>query len=146
MTIKTFKVAEFNTLSVLSEMGAQNVRYLENGKPVADNCYVSVSHSGDTAVVCKSDRPIGIDIEKIDTPREFQRLAERYFSSAELQYFNDEPTAQRFYEIWTKKEAYSKISGEGIKMIARGFDTFSLKDVTFKTEKRENYIITVCEV
>lgn len=131
--------------NALTAMGAEGIKYLENGKPVADNCYVSVSHSGTLGAVCMSDRPVGIDVEKIDADRNFVKLSNRLFGIKEQQYFCKNPTPQTFYEMWTRKEAYSKISGEGIRKIQRGFDTFLLSDVSFQTEIINGYAITLCE-
>lgn len=134
-----------STKNALRELGAENLRYLPNGKPVADNCFVSVTHSGDSAAVCASNRPIGIDMEKADAVRDFRKIAERFFSEKELEYYKENPIPLRFYEIWTRKEAYSKISGDGLKDIFRKTDTLSLDGYSFKTESCGEYVITVCE-
>lgn len=134
-----------STKSALCELGAENLRYLLNGKPVADSCFVSVTHSGDCAAVCTSDRPVGIDMEKADAVRDFRKIAERFFSEKELEYYREKPVPVRFYEIWTRKEAYSKISGDGLKDIFRKTDTLSLDGYSFKTKRYGGYVITVCE-
>lgn len=139
------KPESFAAAKALIDMGAENLRYGENGKPVADNCFVSISHSGDTVAVCKGENPVGIDIELIDDKRNFEKLANRVFCGKELEYFKEIPTAERFYEIWTQKEAYSKIGGEGTVEIMKGFDIFDLTDYTFQSETVNNYVISICE-
>ena len=129
----------------LLEMGVQHLQYENSGKPIADNCFVSISHSSSAVAVCKSDMPVGIDIEKIDGKRNFAGIARRYFHGAESEFFFTNPSAERFYEIWTKKEAYSKMLGGGLADILSGFDAFSLDSVKFQTYKLNGYIITVCE-
>ena len=131
--------------AALIDMGVLNLHYEENGKPLADNCFVSISHSENMIAVCTSDKPVGIDIEYIDDSRNFCRLADRFFKGKELEAFNNSPNALTFYEIWTKKEAYSKILGSGTAELFKGFDVFSLNNAVFHTEQANDYIITLCE-
>lgn len=129
----------------LTEMGVLHLRYEKSGKPISDDCFVSISHSSSAVAVCKSDTPVGIDIEKIDRERNFDGLAKKYFHGAESKIFFEDPSAEGFYEIWTKKEAYSKILGGGLADILNGFDVYSLDSVKFTTYRINGYIITVCE-
>ena len=129
----------------LLSMGVENLHYDENKKPLADNSFVSISHSKDMVAVCKSDKPVGIDIEFMVTDRDYKKIANRFYKGKELEYFNSRSTAESFYEIWTKKEAYSKISGQGAIEIFNGFDVFSLEGYEFQTEIVENFVISVCE-
>lgn len=130
--------------SELLNMGVQNLWYDRN-KPMADNCFVSISHSGDMVAVCTSDRPIGIDIEKINASRNLEKLSKRVFKGQELEFFTKNPTPKNFYEIWTKKEAYSKINGQGAIEIMKGFDIFDLQTYEFQTEIIDDYVLSVCE-
>ncbi len=139
------KEESFAAAQALIDMGVQGLRYEENGKPVAENCFVSISHSGDMVAVCKSENPVGVDIEKIDSDRDIKKIATRFYHGKELEYFDKNPTADLFFEIWTKKEAYSKIGGEGVAEVFKGFDVFSLDNYVFETEKASEYMISVCE-
>lgn len=147
MTEKRVFDYKFDTepYEVLSSMGVVGISKLQNGKPVAENCFISVSHSDTKCAVCKSENPVGIDIEKIED-RKFDSLVERFFSDNEKEYYNKNKTSTAFYEIWTRKEAFSKITGEGIKEIFKLTDTFSLDGYNFQTEKLDGYILTVCEM
>jgi 4'-phosphopantetheinyl transferase len=72
-------------------------------------------HLGEIAIIALSRaRPPGIDVERIDDKRPWPAIAERFFSPRECAYLNEAPTPDRFFEIWTKKEAYVKLTGEGI--------------------------------
>lgn len=128
----------------LADMGVVNLHYDENGKPLADNCYVSISHSGNMVAVCTGESPVGIDIEQIDRQRDTEKIARRFFCGKELDFVLGAP-AERFYEIWTKKEAYSKIGGKGVVEIAAKFDVLSLEGYEFETEIVGDYAISVCE-
>lgn len=131
--------------TALLSMGVENLHYDEHNKPFADNCYVSISHSKDMVAVCKSDKPVGIDIEFMSADRDYQKIAKRFYKGKELEYLNTHPSATTFYEIWTKKEAYSKISGQGTIEIFEGFDVLSVDGYDFQTEYIENYVLSVCE-
>ncbi len=131
--------------SELLSMGVVNLHYDENNKPLADNCYVSISHSKEMVAVCRSDKPVGIDVEFMSIDRDYKKIANRFYKGKELEYFNASPTAETFYDIWTKKEAYSKISGQGTIEIFEGFDVLSLNGYSFQTEYVENYALSVCE-
>lgn len=139
------KTESVSSAVALKNMGAENLRYDEKGKPIADNCFVSISHSGNVIAVCKSDRPVGIDVEKISGNRDFKKLSERFFSPAENEKFDENPTAECFYRIWTAKESYAKITGEGLKAIVKGFDIFNLPEYNFETEITNGYVVTLCE-
>lgn len=129
----------------LLNMGVENLRYEENGKPIADNGFVSISHSGDMVTVCTSEKPIGIDIELIDDKRNLEKLSNRVFCGKELETFKNNPTPEQFYKIWTQKEAYSKIEGQGVNEIMKGFDIFDLQDYEFHTEFVNDYALSICE-
>lgn len=92
----------------------------ENGKPYAENLNIhfNISHSDDVVICAVSDEPVGVDIEKI---REIDlKVAHRVFNSKECDYvFEDkDKTYERFFEIWTRREAYAKLSGDGISKIS----------------------------
>lgn len=149
--IKVFEYSETNqkghlarACEELERLGAKNISYLKNGKPVADNLFVSISHSNGRCAVCVSEKEIGIDIEKI-TDRGFEKIVRRIFGEKEKEYYFKNKTPQIFYEIWTRKEAYSKISGDGIRDIMKATDTFSLEGYEFKTQIQDGFVLTVCE-
>ncbi len=104
------------------------------GKPYLKNYpdfYFNISHSKGGVAVVFSDSPVGIDIELLREPD--LKVADRYFCENERNYINSRPDNQsaRFFEIWTKKEAYVKQSGEGISAI------FFALDVTDKSLSRK---------
>lgn len=99
----------------------------ENGKPYAKelNVEFSISHSNDIVVCAVCDKPIGIDVEKIRpvnlavakrvcTEPELFYLFGHTPSEDDFQYTEDKAILTRFFELWTKKEAYVKCSGKGL--------------------------------
>lgn len=122
----------------------------ENGKPTLDFCFFSISHSGDIAVCAVSDYPVGADVQYMS---DFKKR-EKYmlFTASESGYVNERDYEQRFYTLWTMKEAYIKaIGGKTADMAYIELVTPKLGinkkfgDFIFKTEKQGNYILTVCE-
>lgn len=111
--------------------GAFSFEYTTEKKPYLakkfDGQCVSfnVSHSnGQSLVAISLERNIGIDIEKIRNDVEHEKLAKRFFSLAEYealkQYEGD--TAQAFFAVWTRKEAFVKAVGKGIAFGLNEFD------------------------
>lgn len=104
---------------VLNRHG-KNIRdmaYTLSGKPIIDGLYFNISHSKGKVVCVVSDREVGCDIEKIGKER--TGLAERYFTENEQSYLercSKEERVEEFYRIWTMKEAYLKMTGEGLKV------------------------------
>ncbi len=94
-------------------------RYGEKGKPfLADiPLYFSLSHSGRFVLCAVSGREIGADIQKIRKGNE-ERIARRFFAAQEQEALaacsDEEARIRLFYELWARKEAYGKLTGEGI--------------------------------
>lgn len=128
------------------------------GKPYCVNTpdiYFNISHSSDIAVAVVSDTPTGIDIEKIRPVS--LKLARRACTDNELLYvFGRKPDTsdysvefphpvyERFFEIWTAKEAYFKCIGTGItdlKSIDTLTDSFKKKII-----KRDGFIIHIVTI
>ena len=78
-----------------------------------DGVYVSVSHSGPWAVCVTADAPVGVDVEVVRSAQE--KFMRRVCSEQEMAYIRsgDDGDCQRFWEIWTAKEALFKLTGKG---------------------------------
>ncbi len=116
----------------------------DNGKPYLLNCdgvYFNIAHTEGMVAVALSDKEIGIDVEKIRT--RCPSLCERYFTEAEQRYvLSDEKLcAERFFEVWTRKEAFAKRSGEGLAKTLK--DDRALKDETIKTFVADGFSVSV---
>ena len=84
----------------------------ERGKPVIEDGFVSLSHSGRFAVCALSPVPVGIDIEAeryVDPG-----LAPRILSPMELKEYQADPSGGYLLERFVIKEAYLKLTGEGV--------------------------------
>lgn len=80
--------------------------------------HFNISHSEDVALygitpACR----IGVDVEYVRTFPDYDRVAQEFFPRAEcksLEATSEELRAQRFLELWTRKEALLKATGEGL--------------------------------
>ena len=102
---------------VLAEHGisANSVRIGKHGKPEVPGIHFNLSHSENLVVCAVSDKPVGCDVEKIkEVPH---TLAERFFSEKEREYLSacsGEAYKEAFFRLWTMKESYAKMTGEGM--------------------------------
>ena len=92
------------------------IKNLPSGKPVAEvngkEVFVSLTHSGDFVACAVSDTSVGIDLE---VKREVKPSLFKALNEDELEFVNkSEDKNSAFLEIWTAKEAYLKITGEGL--------------------------------
>lgn len=109
---------------ILNEHGKSmgDMFYSETGKPMIDGIFFSISHSANRVMCAVSSQTVGCDIEKIEAgenlEHRFEKIAKRFFSKREVQELEDAPEEERrnlFYRIWTMKESYVKMTGEGLK-------------------------------
>ena len=78
----------------------------------------NLTHSAGLALVAISpDGEVGIDVEKIRLLPNARRIAERFFTPTESAALNALPEAEAtpaFFDLWTRKEALAKSTGQGI--------------------------------
>lgn len=115
----------------------------EYGKPYFcdyPDIHFSISHTDGAIFVAVSNGNIGVDIEKISRAR--KGVMQKSFTDDEKQYCDGQD--ERFFEIWTKKEAYAKYTGKGL---SEGFSAFSVlsdkKEMLYTTQYDE-YMLSVC--
>lgn len=90
-------------------------RYGPNGKPEVDGVEFNVAHTGDLALCAISDRPVGVDVERVRPMKNAAALAERWFHAEEVARIAAavDPLAE-FFRTWTMKEAALKLVGVGV--------------------------------
>lgn len=111
-------------LSEQTEAFSLTYRYGEKGKPYFREiplCF-SLSHSGDYVLCAVSRQEVGADLQKIQ-PVDVWKLAKRFFSESEcrtLERCESEGERQRlFFGFWSRKEAFGKLTGEGVAAVLR---------------------------
>jgi 4'-phosphopantetheinyl transferase len=98
--------------------------YGAHGKPClagshgGSGWHFNLAHSQDLALLAVTKTaPVGVDVEHIRLPEDADQLVARFFSPRERAAFqrlvqDQKPTV--FFNLWTRKEAWLKATGEGI--------------------------------
>lgn len=152
--------ASFLFVYTLRQMGREDlidkVVFSDNGKPYFEGektLFFNMSHSESMAMCVFSDAAVGGDIQYCQ--KDVKGIADRFYTAGERQYMynTDDGTASemdcdadiirdRFYRIWTRKESYIKLTGEGLSKSFDSFDVFGL-DCDFVETKIDDYRICV---
>ena len=102
----------------------------ENGKPQIQGICFNLSHSEDMVICTVSEKPVGCDVEKI---KEINlKIADRFFSKKEVEYlktFDEKNRTDVFFRLWTMKESYIKMTGEGMRLSLDQFEIIFDEDV-----------------
>jgi 4'-phosphopantetheinyl transferase len=98
--------------------------YGPNGKPAlagradATALHFNLAHSEDLALLAVTRAGnVGIDVERIRPLENVEELVARFFSPCESGAFQNLPASEKpvaFFNLWTRKEAWLKATGEGI--------------------------------
>ena len=120
-------------------------RFGAHGKPEISELPLnfSLSHSGSYVICAVSERRIGADIQQLkDT--DSRKLAQRFFAESEykeLEKCGESGRQRLFFEMWTRKEAYGKLTGEGV-IPALKRETYEVCWADFPAP--EGYALAVC--
>jgi phosphopantetheine--protein transferase-like protein len=101
-----------NPDEILYRLGAK-------GKPeLNDNSlFFNISHTTDSFVIAISENfPVGVDLEGLNKHLNYEPIVKRFFSEKEAEYILNTPveSKDRFFLLWTRKEALLKAIGTGI--------------------------------
>lgn len=120
-------------LSRYTGISPESLRFAEgeHGKPALvgtpRDVQFNLSHSGDwLACAVTVGTPVGVDLEFCNPKRVSMKVARRFFREEEfasLEGFDGLPLTERFYDLWTLKEAAVKARGEALApgLSAHGF-------------------------
>lgn len=129
------------------------------GKPIfiqPKNLDFSLSHSGFIAVCAISDKPCGIDIERV---RDYDpSIVKRFFTKYDFEFIEDYPQeeqSKKFTEMWTFKEATSKMLDRPLMQVLQWIDYSEYADCIKETPtgtltwnkqgfEFRDYYITLC--
>ena len=130
-----------STYLLLKQIGVDinSLHYDENGKPLLNNKWISISHDEDIVVVALSDENLGVDILSID--KQYDLLQKSF----------DIQDKEEFMKTWVVMESFMKYLGLGLKagykniriVLADGtvFYKGELVDVEFITSKIDNHYL-----
>lgn len=115
--------------------------YGKEGKPYLPEkpeiCF-NLSHSGEYVCCAIGDVQVGVDLQKKTPVKE--RIAERFFTAADIQKLSmcrEEERNDLFFRMWSIKESFIKLTGEGL---TRGINSFEIdwqKGVILEEGKNE---------
>lgn len=98
--------------------------YSPNGKPTLagqfakTGIHFNLAHSEELALIAVTRIGIvGVDVERVRAVKEMDHLVARFFSPRESEAFQKVSEAEKpaaFFNLWTRKEALLKATGEGI--------------------------------
>jgi 4'-phosphopantetheinyl transferase len=95
----------------------------EYGKPFFNeqaDFHFNLSHSGDWVVCAVDNKPVGIDVEEI-SPIDLD-ISKNYFSTDEHKdLLSKADKIAYFFTLWTLKESYIKIVGQGLSLPLNSF-------------------------
>ncbi|MGE6487387.1 4'-phosphopantetheinyl transferase family protein [Paenisporosarcina sp. NPDC076898] len=129
----------------LKIQGSVLIQKNKYGKPFlvnSPNIHYNISHTKGIMVCAISACYVGIDIERIKNFN--KRIPKRFFTENEQNYIysREEDQNNRFFEVWTRKEAYVKWIGKGLEMPLDSFDVLSIENIY--TFSYGVYTISVC--
>lgn len=125
---RLFLISRVLTKSVLADkLGISphqvNIQLQPNGKPFVQDgktIYFNLSHSADVIVLAVTEEgEIGVDVERVNREFEWRRV-DSVLALSEIDWIQENESTdpfsvyQRFFQIWTLKEAYIKCTGEGM--------------------------------
>lgn len=133
---------------------ADDIAILPSGKPVilGGERFFSLSHSGEYAVCAVSDKPIGVDIQRIAPIPE--RVIKRFCTGREQKQLNDSLEREKAaVKLWALKESYLKASEKSLsEVFGREFVISADDSVTGVKgyccslfEQIDGYVTAVCE-
>lgn len=86
--------------------------YKESGQPTIQNGHISISHTEGYAACAIAREPVGIDVERGHT---FSKAAAKRILSPQEELLRESANADELLSrIWTVKESFLKMTGEGI--------------------------------
>jgi 4'-phosphopantetheinyl transferase len=90
----------------------------EGARPTGGALHFNLAHSEGVGVLAVTrTAPVGVDVEQVRRLLEFRELVGQFFSVREAAEFSRLPWEQQpaaFFNLWTRKEALLKATGEGI--------------------------------
>lgn len=112
-----------------------------NGKPYFKcgcDLYFGISHDSDLVAVALSEQNVGIDVQSNHNFANCEKIAERFFTDRECSDIQN--GISDFFDVWTKKEAFCKLSDIPLSSI---IGSKLPQNVFFYTSKTENSTLSL---
>jgi 4'-phosphopantetheinyl transferase len=124
------------------EVGEIRFEYNANGKPAMrarePALRFNLAHCDDLAVLAVTRAAeVGVDVERLRPLKDADDIADRFFSRTESEGLKALTATQKpagFFNLWTRKEAWLKATGEGLS------DSLNQVEVSFLPEERARLV------
>lgn len=110
------------------------VHYKENNKPYINGLYFNISHSYHMVAIIISDEECGIDIECLNNNKNIEKLKRRFNIVSDTEFFKQ----------WTRKEAYLKKIGTGIKISSLFEEVKNITTEKVEDKEGNSYFFSYC--
>jgi phosphopantetheinyl transferase len=150
--VKQYKIEEGRKEHLIStylkNCYVKNYYLNEKGKPISKDVKFNISHShGIVVLALNKDREIGVDIELVRPSS--NELKSRICSDFEYNFATDD---EKFMSIWTAKEAFLKMTGDGLIHDLKSINVLPLNSLKIikncsvfeKTININGYVISIC--
>lgn len=116
------------------------------GKPYLkgmEQCHYNISNTDGMVVCAVSDICVGVDVERRKPFR--KGILRKCASNLETEYILEteekKQQEERFFQLWTLKESYIKMTGEGMRIPLQevAFEQLKEKETTIKCNKRGSF-------
>ena len=111
----------------LSSFGVDNfenkIGFGKYGKPFlmdSSHVYFNISHSNSVAFCVVADAEVGCDVEATSF-FDWTSVANLYFTESEREYLRNNSDINEFLKLWTLKESFTKLTGEGLYLSLNSF-------------------------
>lgn len=111
-----------------------DLSYNKYQKPYIKDIYFNISHSHNMIAIIISNEECGIDIEYLNPNKDIIKLKNRFNIE------NDE----EFYKQWTRKEAYLKKIGTGIKISSLFEEVNGITSLKVQDNDGNYYYVSYC--
>lgn len=92
--------------------GLNKKPFIKNGNPC--NIQYNLSHSGDAILLAIADSIVGADVEFVNHDFGYRDVLPDNFSANEVNYITEGDSVHRFFKLWTRKEAITKATAQGL--------------------------------
>ena len=138
--------------ALMDQTGLENEKLrfaaTEEGKPYLvgrEDLQFSFAHSGGAVALALHSHRIGADLEKLGDYKE--AIARRFFLPEEYSYIEAaEEKEETFVWMWTRKEAYIKMTGEGLQRELHSFSVLedAARPYQFRSFRLEDAYLSIC--
>ena len=142
LTTSLFAYSLLDELLNKFDRSINEVYFSNNGKPLIENGYISISHSDNYVSVSYSKINHGIDIEIKNKNRDIDRVFRKYFKDSYLENDSKSEKEEKFYSLWVEKEANVKLNDLNVLSTNNNVSNFKYLNI-FNKDETDIYLCIV---